>query len=281
MTSAPQPAPWMRPLVTLLVIGIAVNAVFDGRGRAVYAGALAVGVVYAVADRVLRRRLGDELAAKRALQIASATVLSVSSTLGLVDLLRGGSLLTAWSPALAVTFAVELGVTAASMLTAIRAQLAMPLLQVHHGLLLIACDYAVRHRMGTAPMLIAIFQETTNVGWYLHWILNSPESRYHARFPTLFNVNALWTIAWYAIGRFVIVAPLLVYCLWLTPAGAPLGYVVLYVVGLVAMVLMNALNLVKLARSYPRCASSWMHAPSSRTDEATDRARSAAELTSR
>jgi hypothetical protein len=263
VTDAPQPARWMRPLVTILVIVVSANAFADGRGRAVYAGALAVAALYALADRLLRRWLGDELAAKRALQIASATVLSVSSTLGLVDLWRAGSILTAWSPALAVTFAVELGVTAASMVTAVRPQLAMPLLQLHHGLLLISCDYVVRHRFGTAVMLIAIFQETTNVGWYLHWILNSPESRYHARFVTLFNVNALWTIAWYAVGRFVIVTPLLGYCLWITPAGAPFAYVALFVVGLLAMLLMNAQNLLKLARSYPRCESSWMHEPQS------------------
>jgi hypothetical protein len=77
----------------------------------------------------------------------------------------------------------------------------------------------------------------------------------------LFNLNALGTIAWYALGRFGVVTPLLAYFLWLTPRGAPLLYLTLFVLGLAAQTLMNAQNLVKLARSYPRCPSSWLHRP--------------------
>ncbi|TKB94256.1 MAG: hypothetical protein E8D40_01840 [Nitrospira sp.] len=73
MTKAPHPSPspWMRPLVTLLVV------------------ALVVELIYTVADRLLCPRLGDELG-----------------------------------------------------VTAVRAQLAISLLQLHHGLVFIAADYA-------------------------------------------------------------------------------------------------------------------------------------------
>lgn len=87
MTEAQHPSlsPCMRPLVALLLV------------------ALVFRLVYTVANRLLRQRLGHELAAKRVLQIVSASVLSVSTTLEPINLWRGGSLLTAWSPVLSVT----------------------------------------------------------------------------------------------------------------------------------------------------------------------------------
>jgi hypothetical protein len=255
------PAGWVHPLLIGVVAAVVGLAWADGRGREVYGAAAGVGALYVALDRGLRRALQDELAAKRALQIGSALVLSATTTAGLLDLARQPDPLTAWSPALQASLSVELGVTAASLLTAVRAQLAMPLLLLHHVLLLLACDYVTRHRFGTGVILVTLFQETTNVGWYLHWILNSPETRYHERFPRLFNLNALGTIGWYALGRFGVVTPLLGYFLWLTPAGAPLLYLALFVLGLAAQTLMNAQNLVKLARSYPRCTSSWLHRP--------------------
>ncbi len=82
MTEAQHPSlsPCMRPLV-----------------------ALVVGLICTVTDRRLHPRLGHELAAKRVLQIVSSSVLSVSTTLGPIDLWRGCSLLAAWSPVLSVT----------------------------------------------------------------------------------------------------------------------------------------------------------------------------------
>ena len=50
---------------------------------------------------------------------------------------------------------------AASLLTATRSELAMPLL-LHHALPLFACDYVTRTHFGTAAILTALFQETTN-----------------------------------------------------------------------------------------------------------------------
>jgi hypothetical protein len=49
---------------------------------------LVVELIYTVTDRLLRPRLGDELAAKWVLQIVSASALSVSTTLGLIALWR-------------------------------------------------------------------------------------------------------------------------------------------------------------------------------------------------
>jgi hypothetical protein len=254
-----EPPRWVRPAMILLVVAVVAHALIDGRGRAEYSIAAGVALAYFALDRILRWALGAELAAKRALQIGSAVILSVTTTVALIELSGQGDPLTAWNPALQASLAIEIGVTAASLLTAVRAQLAMPLLLLHHALLLLSCDYVVRTHFGTAVILTALFQETTNVGWYLHWILNNPESSYHERVPRLYNINALLTIVWYAVGRFGVVTPILLYLLWLTPEGAPLLYVMLFVVGLLAQTVMNAQNLVKLVRSYPRCTSSWLH----------------------
>lgn len=259
MSEQPAVPGWARPVSTGLVVVVAVNAAIDGRGRDTLGIALAVAVVYVVIDRVLRRVLGDDLAAKRVLQVLSAIAISVPTTMALLDPAMRAAPLTAFTPSSSVALAVEIGVTAASLLTAIPAQLAMPALLLHHALLLLACDYVTRNHFGTAVILASLFQETTNVGWYLHWVLNSPESRHHERWPRLFNVNALLTIAWYAIGRFGVTTPILFYLLVTTPPDAPRTYLFLFVIGLLAQTVMNAQNLVKLAKSYPRCASSWLH----------------------
>lgn len=73
------------------------------------------------------------------MQIGSAAILSVTTTVAMI----------------------EIGVTAASLLTATRSELAMPLL-LHHALPLFACDYVTRTHFGTAVILTALFQETTN-----------------------------------------------------------------------------------------------------------------------
>lgn len=249
----------MHPAVVVLVLLVAGRAAIDGRGRAVYAAAAAIAVSYVALDRLLRRLLADEMAAKRALQLLSATALSITTTLCAFDPALRAAPLTAWSDPIAVSLAIELGVTAASLVTATRTQLAMPALILHHALLLLACDYVTLHRFGTGVIIATLFQETTNVGWYLHWIMNSPESAYHARWPRLFNVNAIWAIGWYAISRFGMTTPALLYLLWLTPPGASPVYLGLFTIGLLAMTIMNAQNLMKLARSYPRCTSSWLH----------------------
>lgn len=255
-------APWARPSTLALVAVVAGRAALDERGRGTYVAAALVALTYALLDRVLRVSLGDALAAKRVLQVLSAVAISIPTTVALLDPVVRSSPLTAWTSASSAALAIELGVTTASLVTAIPQQLAMPALLLHHALLLLACDYVTRHHFGTAVILTALFQETTNVGWYLHWVLNSPETRHHERWPRLFNINAVLTIAWYALGRFGVVTPVLFYLLWTTPAGAPPMYVGLFAVGLLAQTVMNAQNLVKLARSYPRCPSSWLHASS-------------------
>lgn len=261
MSNERPPAPWARPATLALVLLVAAHAALDGRGRETYTWAGLVAVMYVVFDRALRALLGDALAAKRVLQVIAAVSISVPTTLALLDPAIRAAPLTAWTPASSAALAIELGVTAASLATAIPSQLAMPALLLHHALLLLACDYVVLNHFGTAVILASLFQESTNVGWYLHWVLNSPETRHHERWPRLFNVNALLTIAWYALGRFGITTPVLLYLLWTTPSDAPPVYVALFAIGLLAQTVMNAQNLVKLARSYPRCPSSWFHAP--------------------
>lgn len=262
MNPAPAPPRWLHPAIVMLVLAVAVRAAIDGHARSVYAAAAGVALLYVVLYHVFRRLLGDDLTAKRSLQLLSATALSMTTTASIFDGALRAAPLTGWNAPIAWSLAIELGVTAASLATFTRTQLAMPALILHHVLLLLACDYVTLNRFGTGVIVATLFQETTNVGWYLHWILNSPESGYHARWPRLFNVNAIGAIGWYAIGRFGIALPVLCYLLWLTPHSASLAYLGLFVVGLITQTIMNVQNLVKLARSYPRCTSSWLHRPS-------------------
>lgn len=272
MSDEPAPPRWLRPLLVVFVGAVAAHALFDGRGRAVHAGAVGVAGAYVVLDWLLRKRLSDAMATKRVLQIVSAIALSVTTTASLLDGRTRAALLTTWTTMIALSLAIEIGVMAASLITAVRAQLAMPALLLHHGLLLLACDYVARSRFGTGVIIASMFQETTNVGWYLHWVLNSPESKYHERWPRLFNLNALWTIGWYAVGRFGIATPILLYALWKTPPDAPRAYLGLFVIGLAVQTIMNVQNFVKLVRSYPRCPSSWLHRPASPIVPASARA---------
>lgn len=232
-----------------------------------FVAAWPIAAGYVFLERWLRRTttLGP-LSVKYTLQLVSACIISVFTIAALVNFSLADDPLTHFDRALSAAFAVEIGVTAAALVTPARRQRKSGLFFLHHGLLLVALVYIVSSGVGAVALGLVLFQETTNIGSYLHWTLNSREGSLHSRYPALYNINARLTIVWYVVGRFLIVTPLLVVVVWSTWAEGPWPYRLLFGAGIPVMVVISISNTVDLIRGYLRCPSCSMNARVARSN---------------